>query len=706
MYASASAIIKELAEIVRPPRRLTVPEAAERYVMLDVPGGYSGPFKNDLVYYLVEPAECLTQRNVKAVIFVAPAQTAKTSMLVDNWFAHTITCDPSDHLIVQTAQDTARDYSKRRVDRLISASPELKKRLKAGGQADNTYDKFFKSGMILSLAWPTKNQLAGKAIGKMALTDYDRMPPDIDGDGPAFNLAQKRTTTFLSRGMTLAESSPSRPIIDPKYKPKTLHEAPPTTGILGLYNTGDKRRIYGKCPSCLNYFSPAADIESAFFIPENKAKTDCGLICTCCGYIISLNEEKQYKKTGVWMKDGQTIDKQGVIHGDVAHNSIASFWLPGWFAAFQSWQSILDNYLSALDHYERTGDEEPLKATYNLDQGAPYLSKALQNTRSPEELEARAEKVEKRTVPDGVKFLLAAIDVQKNRFVVQVEGFGDHLESWIIDRFNLRLSYRDDESGNSKPIDPGSYAEDWDTLIPNVLQKTYPLANGEGELPILLTACDSGGAEGVTNNAYSFWRRLSIKGLVNRDFRRSRFVLIKGASSMSSPLIRETFPDTTRRTNRKILAVGDVPVYLLNSNLFKDIVSNDCERGDVGPRFVHFPQWLGAWFFNELTAETRTAKGWVNKSRRANEGFDLMCYTRALIKLLKAEQIDWSKPPAWADLINYKLKKENKEDERLKAIKAKQQNYTQQMLSQQRKREMRLHGQSRGNFVNAWKGKQ
>jgi phage terminase large subunit GpA-like protein len=37
----------------------------------------------------------------------------------------------------------------------------------------------------------------------VALTDYDRFPEDIDGEGDAFSLGSKRTTTFMSSGMTL-----------------------------------------------------------------------------------------------------------------------------------------------------------------------------------------------------------------------------------------------------------------------------------------------------------------------------------------------------------------------------------------------------------------------------------------------------------------------------------------------------------------------
>ncbi|HGP1089299.1 TPA: phage terminase large subunit family protein, partial [Klebsiella pneumoniae] len=87
-------------------------------------------------------------------------------------------------------------------------------------------------------------------------TDYDRFPEDIDGEGDAFSLGSKRTTTFMSSGMTLVESSPGRDIRDTKWRPNTAHEAPPTTGILSLFNRGDRRRLYWPCPHCGEYFQP------------------------------------------------------------------------------------------------------------------------------------------------------------------------------------------------------------------------------------------------------------------------------------------------------------------------------------------------------------------------------------------------------------------------------------------------------------------
>jgi phage terminase large subunit GpA-like protein len=67
-------MVLSTAEAVRPPERLTVAEAAEKYRYINNPGSYVGPFKNSVTPYLVEPMEMLTSLNYTAMIFVGPAQ--------------------------------------------------------------------------------------------------------------------------------------------------------------------------------------------------------------------------------------------------------------------------------------------------------------------------------------------------------------------------------------------------------------------------------------------------------------------------------------------------------------------------------------------------------------------------------------------------------------------------------------------------------
>ncbi|SFD67679.1 Phage terminase, large subunit GpA [Thiohalospira halophila DSM 15071] len=647
-YGSAAAVLRDTAEILRPPRRLTVPEAAEQYVYLDVPGGYSGWWSNELPHYMMEPAECLTAREYEAVIFVGPAQSGKTQMLVDNWVAHTATCDPADQMVVQTAQDTARDFSRRRIDRLITHSPDLRDKA-LPGHADNTYDKTWRNGAILSIGWPSKNQLAGRAIGRMALTDYDRMPEDVGGEGSPFELAKKRTTTFLSRGMTMAESSPSRPVLDPRWRPSTPHEAPPSRGILGLYNTGDRRMLYGRCPECGEYFAPAPGPE-AVWIPDEGTIDDraqgAGLICTECGAVIGQERERDFKRSARWLREGQHITPAGEVYGEPRTNRRASFWMAGWFAAFASWEGIVYAYLTAEDTYQRTGDEEALKNAHNVDMAAPYIPRAQLAERGGSEwLEERREPLERYVVPDEAAFVTAAVDVQGGeipRFIVEVYAHGAGHEQWPIDRREIRQSDRQGPDGDPAPIDPAGHPEDWDVLTREVVEATYRTSDPETEIRPRLVAVDSGGEAGVTERAYDWWRRLRRAGQQNR------VVLVKGASQRTAPRLRKSYPDSTGRKDRGAGSRGDVPVWSLNTDQLKDAVWSSLQRPEPGPGYLHIPEWLGGWWLDELLAERRTEKGW-QQVRKRNEALDLSVYNRAAAIILGAEKVDWSNPPPWAN---------------------------------------------------------
>ena len=74
---SLEALIVEAAAAARPPERLTVSEAAEKYRMLNNPGSYVGPWKNSVTPYLVEPMNELQNRDFTGFVFAGPAQCGK-----------------------------------------------------------------------------------------------------------------------------------------------------------------------------------------------------------------------------------------------------------------------------------------------------------------------------------------------------------------------------------------------------------------------------------------------------------------------------------------------------------------------------------------------------------------------------------------------------------------------------------------------------
>jgi phage terminase large subunit GpA-like protein len=363
--------------------------------------------------------------------------------------------------------------------------------------------------------------------------------------------------------------------------------------------------------------------------------------------------------------------------------------------------------------------------TVTVDQGDAYVPKALEAGRLPEELKRRAQdwggSAEEPCVPAeaGGGFLIATVDVQaggRPSFVVHVYlvSGGD---IWHVDMFKIRKSRRKDDDDDHHLIDPGSHPEDWDVLIDQVIERDYPIGDTGRRMQIKIVACDSGGADGVTANAYAFYRRLRAgtaiakkrlppvkphlqkyleyirntgrdplpiaqfdedwepigkqvreellgAGAINWDKGNlwidyvtteptglhRRFHLLKGSPSRTETApLRLTYPDAQQK-DRLAIARGDVPVWLVNSNIVKDQASNMLGREEAGGA-VRFPSWAPDWLYTQLTTEIREPKGWTNPSRRRNEAFDLLAYAIAMQRHpdLRTHVVGfWDAPPDWA----------------------------------------------------------
>lgn len=647
-------------------------EAAEKYVRLNNPGSYIGPYQNAMAPYMVEPMEVLQSREISSTIFVGPAQSAKTQALILNWLAYSIKVDGMDMIIYSPTQSAARDFSMRRVDRMHRHSPEIGMMRMRSSKFDNVYDKHYLNGMLLNLSHPSVTEFAGRPVGRIALTDYDRMPDDIGGDGSPFDLGSKRTTTFGSFAMTVAESSPSRPVEDSRWIANTPHEAPPCKGIMSLYNRGDRRRWYWPCPTCGSYFEGKWeqlewDTKYSVLASAETAR----LVCPVNGCTIMQHERGVMQEWGTWLKDGESLDPAtGKVCGQSMRSSTASFWLNGIAANFTTWTNLVVAYLNALRDFERTGGEDALKKFYNTDLGVPYLPKSEESALLPENLMARAENfplaevtsqeridriwnvkvvgdiIPEPMVPTDVRFLIATVDVQNNLFSVQVSGIlpGEPFDMVVIDRFQIRKSSRYDGQGEAFWVKPSSYLEDWNEIKTQVMDRTYALGDGSGRcMAIRMTGCDSGGREGVTTNGYAFYRLLRAGGDA------SRFHLLRGDGLPTRPRAHVHFPDSNRK-DKLSAARGDVPVMVLNSNILKDALRGRVECMIPGKGMLRFGRWLPDNWFTEMCVEVRTDKGWLNPQNRRNEAWDLSYYCMGLCvsPVIRVEGIDWSRPPGWA----------------------------------------------------------
>ena len=653
-------------DALRPPNRMPVSQGAAQNLFIKRPGGAAGYWNPSETSYMVEPIDMLASRTHRAVVFVGPSQSGKTVAFGEGWLAHAVVNDPGDMLIVQMTQDKAREYSKQRVERAIRHSPTLWA-LRGPSSKDATiHDRQFRHGMWLKIAWPTVTNLSSTSYRYVFITDYDRIPDDIDGEGDAFTLGGKRTTTFMSRGKIAIESSPGRPLLDPHWRPATPHEAPPVRGILGIYNGSDRRRWQWQCPQCREWFEPKPGI-GLFGLPSTEelltdirgididamARQYARAKCPHGNHTVGPEYKDRMNLAGRWVPDGQHLDLAGQLHGEARQSDIAGYWLGGAAATYIGWETLISKHLQALLAFSMTADELPWQTTVNTDQGAPYMSRALaeaKDAKSPAERKDQA--LQRFIVPAWARFLMASVDVQGGigaRFVVQVHAVGPDREQVPIDRYDIRDSLRGEEGEPRLPIDPSAFPEDWDVLNERVMRSTYKVEGSDLELKVHHTVVDTGGEgrkrgrgqaakvhEGVTANAYAWRRRLRREGL------QRSVTLVKGVGGKNLDwIVRET--EVGGRAGH-----GDVPLFLLNSNRIKDIVAASGKR-ESGPGALRFPGWLSQAWVDEFTAEIRNEDGTWTQIRARNEAFDLCCYVQAGCVVLKVDTWrDWDNVPSWA----------------------------------------------------------
>lgn len=642
--------IRRLAGFARPERiieaavaglrreRMRVSEAAERYRRLNNRGSYVGPWRNDLAPYLVEPMDAIGDRAVEMGVLVGPSQFGKTEVLLSA-IAWAGKVRPADMLVYFPTKDLAADFSARRIDeKLLAASPELRAELGESRGDDKTFQKVFRNGSIVTLAWPTSSQVSSRPVPIILVDERDSMADQIGDEGDPVHLMRQRRKTFGSNGVVFVTSSPKR----------LTH-----SGIMPLYQEGDRRLWYWPCPECGEFFAPGFDLDRR---PLNRPSKGAGgigglhwpagcspeearaavvLICPHCGSAIEERSRSAMNDRATWLPEGVSIGPDGTMTGRPRPGRVRSWWFCGIASNFASWGDLAFNYRAAeLDLVER-GDEAALRTVTNTDFGFPF--EALAEDARPieaEDLADRADASDYRlgTVPAGVDYLVATVDVQGDRFEVAVWGFDRKQSSALVDRYAIRQ-----EADGRTDIAPATRPEQWDLLQDRVLGSRYPLAgNARKGLPVGLLAVDTGGLEGVTANAYQWFVRAVSGSRSRKPIDRARLVLVKGDNRASGPLVRLSPIDRVAR-GRSVT----VDLHILNVSELKTIIHRRLRRDDDGPTSIRFPVDAPAHVFAELAAERRVAGKW--ERRGANETLDLAAYAAGVAHKLRAHL--WRRRP-------------------------------------------------------------
>ncbi|WP_193778460.1 terminase gpA endonuclease subunit, partial [Pseudovibrio sp. WM33] len=110
---------------------------------------------------------------------------------------------------------------------------------------------------------------------------------------------------------------------------------------------------------------------------------------------------------------------------------------------------------------------------------------------------------------------------------------------------------------------------------------------------------------------------------------------------------KEVTPE--KEEGKRVKKRSDLRIVRVGTWRLKSEITASLAREDPGADAYHLTRNLPSEVFEEFCAERRTPKGWVlRKGRKRNEALDLGVYGLALVLVLRAEKINWKRPPIWA----------------------------------------------------------
>jgi len=644
LFADPRAVLASAMQAYLPPERVDVAAwAASNRYLDNRGGGYVGKWNHDEAPYLEGPMQALTDRNYLTTAVVGPARSGKTA-IGQNWIGQAVDVDCADMLVYAQTKDVLESYVKREIEPMIDAHQVMRERL---GQKPKDRSMAFKRfrGMWIEFLSATYNNMINKSAPRVIITELDAFPEDL---GDAYKLVSIRRETFGHESMVFAESHPDRA--------EGSEATSWNNGIMKLYRDSDRRTWWWPCPHCSAFSSPTPGTARHMVLDWpadaslDEIEEQARLVCPCCGGLIEDKWRRAMNLDGVWVGAGQEISPEGEISGELIRSRTAGFWITGLMSPFiiGGIGSLAREMAAARRTYETTGDDHDLKEVTVKRWGLPYQPMRRMGSLDANALADRAEGgLAIGFVPEGVRFLTAAVDVQSNRFEVLVRGWGAFGESWIIEHRRI-------------VADPATSPGDWDDMILGLVETIYPLADGSQRgMSIRAIGYDSGGSDGVTLQAYGAWKRARKRRLARFggkiDGRDAWTVLpFKGASTINAASLNVSYPDTQRK-DRFAAARGEVPLGVFNPNRFKDDAVTQLQRADPGPWCVHFPAALRAAepphpFFEQIVAERRKADGrWEKVTASArNEVLDLLVMNDVVAMLHGLRRINWDSPPVWA----------------------------------------------------------
>lgn len=576
-------LFKKIAKVCAPPPVLKVSEWADKYRRLSAEASAEpGNWNTDRAPYQREIMDAINDNECETVVIMSSAQVGKTEIIL-NILGYFIDYDPAPVMVLQPTLDMAQSFSKDRLAPMIRDSPTLKKKVRnaKSRDSDNTIlHKKYPGGHVSVVGANSPSSLASRPIRILLCDEVDRYPASAGTEGSPIELAEKRTNTFWNR----KKIKVSTPTIKNVSK------------IEAEFSLSSQEEWNVPCPCCGKYQ------------PYEWGRIKFADVSMECLYCKERFGEAQWKSGS-----GKYIAKTD-------NRKIRGFHLNELASPWKHWEEIIEDFQKAKNAMKEQGTTEPLKVWVNTCLGETWEERG--ESANEDGILKRREEYSA-DLSNGVLVLTAGVDVQKDRFEIEVVGWGKGYESWGIEYSKIYCS--------------PEKAEAW-ALLEEYLGKEFYFENGSGLL-IACTFIDTGGM--YTTDTYKFLKRMNRK--------QKNIFGIKGMGGSGLPLIYKTSVNNSEK----------VKIFILGVDSGKEKIMTRLQYKESGPGFCHFPKNPNKHYDEDymkgLTSEQRIVRKkkngdnelvWIKKGNIRNEPLDIRNYATAAVELLN---------PNW-DILEKKIK--------------------------------------------------
>lgn len=593
--------MQSLSQQQKVPKPRTPNEWANENRFLPIGSAEPGPWRSGRTPYMIPIVKACADPQYRRVIAVMGSQMGKTAGLF-NVIGHRLDDDPAPIIYVGPTRNNIDQVIEPKLMALLKQVPSLWEKLAKGKKVTKTHKRI--SGVSLRLAWAgSATELASDSAVLVLVDEIDRMP-DIKGEGQVFELAEARTSTYAD-GKVIGTSTPTLGNVDTFIHPQTglEHWAVSDTivsPIWRLWQEGTRHEWAWPCPNCNEYFIPRF---KQLWWPEkssaDEARSSAKLKCPHCENLIEDDKKTDLNQRGCYVAPGQSITKLGEVTGiaDTHNSDTASFWASGIcsFSSKKTFGFLAKKFIAAV----KSSEPERIQSVFNTDFGelyrvggdAPPWTAVRDCGRGYAEGE----------LPAGVRLLTAGVDVQKNRLVYVVRGWGAQFESWLID-----------------------YGELWgETEKPAIWQRLNEFIhnNWQGQ-SLSMVAIDSGYQ---TSMVYQFCRQ--HKGLA---------LATKGHDSLDKPFYKS---DVDVNVRGKTLKQG-LPLWHFNCDQMKSWIHSKIEWPIDQPGGWWLPNSISEDYCQQMVSEQRIVKPngraiWL-KVKKDNHYLDAESLAFLAVKIITA----------------------------------------------------------------------